>query len=259
MIDIVTEHLDDIPALCRQFGVRRLDLFGSAAAGAFDPATSDLDFVATFADTRRPRTTPSRYLDFAEALEALLGRPVDVVIDARSATPASARLSTPPASPSMTNETRQRLLDALESCHTIRRYTAGIDFAAYLRDGEKQDAVERRLGIIGEALHRAATMEPTLAEQLPELRQIVGPAQPRHPRVRRRERRDRLERGSEHASITRNPPRGPARSRTATLTPKAPLPAHRAGYPLGGGWGEGRRGLGMRRIPYIATNDSCVR
>ncbi len=79
MIDVVTEHLAEIAALCRQFGVRRLDLFGSAA-GAFDPATSDLDFVATFADTRAPGYA-DRYLDFADALEALFGRPVDVVID----------------------------------------------------------------------------------------------------------------------------------------------------------------------------------
>ena len=74
----------------------------------------------------------------------------------------------------MTTETRQRLLDALESCQTIRRYTAGIDVAAYLRDDEKRDAVERRLGIVGEALHRASALAPALTEQLPELRQIVG-------------------------------------------------------------------------------------
>jgi predicted nucleotidyltransferase len=80
MIDVVTRHLDEIAALCRQFGVRRLDLFGSAAAGAFDPATSDLDFVATFSDTAAPNYA-ERYLNFAEALEALFGRPVDVVID----------------------------------------------------------------------------------------------------------------------------------------------------------------------------------
>ncbi len=80
MIDVVTRHLDEIAALCRQFGVRRLDLFGSAAAGAFDPATSDLDFVATFADTTAPNYA-ERYLNFADALEALFGRPVDVVID----------------------------------------------------------------------------------------------------------------------------------------------------------------------------------
>ncbi len=80
MIDVVTKHLADIGALCRHYGVRRLDLFGSAATGAFDPETSDLDFVATFADTRVPGYA-DRYLDFADALEALFGRPVDVVTD----------------------------------------------------------------------------------------------------------------------------------------------------------------------------------
>ena len=74
----------------------------------------------------------------------------------------------------MKTRTRQRLLDALESCETIRRYTDGVDFAAYLRDDVTRDAVERRLGIVGEALHHAATLDPTLIEQLPELHQIVG-------------------------------------------------------------------------------------
>ena len=45
---------------------------------------------------------------------------------------------------------------------------------AYISDSEKQDAVERRLGIIGEALHRAERLEPTLIDRLPELREIVG-------------------------------------------------------------------------------------
>jgi predicted nucleotidyltransferase len=80
MIDVVAKHRDEIAALCRQYGVLRLDLFGSAAIGAFDPASSDLDFVATLADTHAPNYA-ERYLDFADALEALLGRPVDVVID----------------------------------------------------------------------------------------------------------------------------------------------------------------------------------
>jgi predicted nucleotidyltransferase len=80
MIDDVSTHLAEIAALCRRYGVRRLDLFGSAATGAFDPETSDLDFVATFADTRVPGYA-DRYLDFADALEALFGRPVDVLTE----------------------------------------------------------------------------------------------------------------------------------------------------------------------------------
>jgi uncharacterized protein with HEPN domain len=74
----------------------------------------------------------------------------------------------------MTNEARQRLLDALESCRAIRRYTDGVDFAAYLRNDMLRDAVERRLGIIGEALNRAQASDPALAGQIRELRRIVG-------------------------------------------------------------------------------------
>ena len=74
----------------------------------------------------------------------------------------------------MTNETRQRLLDVLVSCHAIDRYTAGLDFASYERDDMVRDAVERRLGIIGEALSRAAVLEPSLVDRVPDLRHIVG-------------------------------------------------------------------------------------
>lgn len=74
----------------------------------------------------------------------------------------------------MMNETRQRLLDAMRSCQAIGRYTAGLDLAAYQRDDMVRDAVERRLGVIGEALQRAQLVEPTLGNLVPELRQVVG-------------------------------------------------------------------------------------
>jgi uncharacterized protein with HEPN domain len=74
----------------------------------------------------------------------------------------------------LTNETPQRLLDALVSCHAIDQYTADLDFAAYESDRRVRDAVERRLGIIGEALSRAEVLEPALVDQIPELRQVVG-------------------------------------------------------------------------------------
>lgn len=80
MIDLIADHRAEIEALCRQYGVLRLDLFGSAATGAFNEATSDLDFIATFADTRKPGYA-DRFLDFADALETLFGRRVDLVTD----------------------------------------------------------------------------------------------------------------------------------------------------------------------------------
>jgi uncharacterized protein with HEPN domain len=69
---------------------------------------------------------------------------------------------------------RQRLLDVLLSCQAISQYTAGLDFAAYKRNPMVRDAVERRIGIIGEALNRAVELAPELEDRVPELREIVG-------------------------------------------------------------------------------------
>lgn len=65
---------------CRRFGVRRLEVFGSAARGDFDPTKSDFDFIVSFAD-KTPGTYADRYLDFAAALERLLGRKVDLLTE----------------------------------------------------------------------------------------------------------------------------------------------------------------------------------
>jgi predicted nucleotidyltransferase len=68
----------DLAALCRRYGVERLEVFGSAARGHdFDPARSDADFMVTFASAVRDDLTT--YLDFKDALEALIGRPVDLI------------------------------------------------------------------------------------------------------------------------------------------------------------------------------------
>jgi predicted nucleotidyltransferase len=80
MIAEITMHRGQLASLCERYGVLRLDIFGSAARGSFDPTASDLDFVAFFAD----RTSPDyvdRYLDFADALEVLFGRPVDLLTE----------------------------------------------------------------------------------------------------------------------------------------------------------------------------------
>lgn len=67
----------ELQTLCRRFGVARLDVFGSAARGAdFDAETSDVDFLVEF---EPPDDGLTRYLDFRDALEALLERPVDLV------------------------------------------------------------------------------------------------------------------------------------------------------------------------------------
>ena len=78
MIREIEQNRSAIETLCRRYRVRRLELFGSAATGTFVPATSDLDFVAEFADTQSADYA-DRYMDFAEALETLFRRPIDLL------------------------------------------------------------------------------------------------------------------------------------------------------------------------------------
>jgi predicted nucleotidyltransferase len=76
---VIDQRRATIALLCRRYSVRRLAVFGSAARGTdFDPATSDVDFLVAFEpDSRLP---PLRqFFGLAEALEGLLGRPVDLV------------------------------------------------------------------------------------------------------------------------------------------------------------------------------------
>jgi uncharacterized protein len=76
---LIDEHRAQIAGLCRSFGVRRLDVFGSAVREDFDPARSDVDFLVDFSsDDDRNRFRD--YFALRDALERLLGRPVDLVM-----------------------------------------------------------------------------------------------------------------------------------------------------------------------------------
>ena len=72
---------DAIPALCRRFHVRRLDLFGSAVGGRFDPMRSDLDFLVAFEDLAGGAYADA-YFGLRDALVELFGREVDLLTDA---------------------------------------------------------------------------------------------------------------------------------------------------------------------------------
>jgi predicted nucleotidyltransferase len=76
MNPIVTENLKEIRAICEQFGVARLELFGSAARDDFDPETSDVDVIADFLDYGLG--VADRYFGLTRALQELFGRTVDV-------------------------------------------------------------------------------------------------------------------------------------------------------------------------------------
>jgi predicted nucleotidyltransferase len=74
----IAQRRPDLLTLCRRHGVARLEVFGSAARSAdFDLARSDADFLVTFEPAFR--NDLSAFADFKEALEALLGCPVDLI------------------------------------------------------------------------------------------------------------------------------------------------------------------------------------
>jgi len=81
MISLVEQSKPALAELCRRFRVRRLYLFGSATASRFNPNTSDLDFLVELSDRRPTGSYADRYLGFAEALERLFGRRVDLVTE----------------------------------------------------------------------------------------------------------------------------------------------------------------------------------
>ena len=77
--EIVTNHLDEVRALCEKYSVKRLMVFGSAAKGTFDPDKSDIDFAVEFLPHPDPLERGRFYLDLLVALQRLFERNVDLV------------------------------------------------------------------------------------------------------------------------------------------------------------------------------------
>jgi uncharacterized protein len=78
MHPVVESRREAIAELCRRMGVKRLEVFGSAARDDFDEARSDVDFLVEFNRTDKPRGF-DEYLDLKEALETMFQREVDLV------------------------------------------------------------------------------------------------------------------------------------------------------------------------------------
>ncbi|MBI1826989.1 MAG: nucleotidyltransferase domain-containing protein [Planctomycetes bacterium] len=78
MVTIIDAQRSELEALCRKYHVRRLEVFGSAADGTFDPARSDIDFLVDFFPFKSG-TAFDTYFGLLEDIEALLERRIDLV------------------------------------------------------------------------------------------------------------------------------------------------------------------------------------
>ncbi len=76
MHQTISANREQLISACKRFHVRRLEICGSAARGDdFDPDRSDADFLVDF----DAAASPDPYLDLKDALEAILGRHVDLI------------------------------------------------------------------------------------------------------------------------------------------------------------------------------------
>ena len=80
MVELIKEHYEELKHLCRQYHVKRLEVFGSALTGeGFDPAQSDLDFLVEFLPLQ-PGQHADAYFGLLEDVEKLFGRHIDLVM-----------------------------------------------------------------------------------------------------------------------------------------------------------------------------------
>lgn len=80
MPPLIAQHESALRRLCGEFGVQRLELFGSICTPAFDPNRSDLDFLIEFPSGYDFGPWMSRFVELRQRLAELFGRSVDLVM-----------------------------------------------------------------------------------------------------------------------------------------------------------------------------------
>jgi predicted nucleotidyltransferase len=78
MLDLIEQHRAELVGLCRRHHVARLELFGSAVTDAFNPETSDLDFLVDFLPLPLGARADA-YFGLLHGLEDLFRRHIDLV------------------------------------------------------------------------------------------------------------------------------------------------------------------------------------
>jgi len=79
MVAMLEDKRDAIAALCRKYGVVRMDVFGSALRDDFRVGESDVDLLADFG-SMDPFELVDAYFEILEELRTLLGTDVDLVM-----------------------------------------------------------------------------------------------------------------------------------------------------------------------------------
>jgi predicted nucleotidyltransferase len=78
MTTILQTKQDSVAQLCARYRVARLELFGSAARGGFEPGRNDLDFLVRFQPCM-PEEHAERYFGLLADFQDLFGCGIDLV------------------------------------------------------------------------------------------------------------------------------------------------------------------------------------
>ena len=84
MLKELADKLDVLAAICRRFGVDRLELVGSATGESdrpFNPRRSDFDFLVSFGAPPPGMDLLDQYFDLIDAVAALYDRPTQIIDD----------------------------------------------------------------------------------------------------------------------------------------------------------------------------------
>ena len=191
MNSVISERMEDLARLCEERRIARLDVFGSAVTGEFNPETSDLDFLVAF---REPADDGfDNRIDLGYALEALFGRKVDVVSERSMTNPyfrANVEDTREPVYPKSSATTPRKngrgdkavitrriqcslLRDIVVSAEIICDETANKTLDDYLRERRLRSDVEHQYIIIGEAMAQLARRSPDMAERFTNHRAVI--------------------------------------------------------------------------------------
>ncbi len=78
MPPLLENNLSQVIALCRKYGVKCMEAFGSLARGDFNSASSDVDLLVLF-ENAPARDKVDQFFGLLKELENLFGRKVDLV------------------------------------------------------------------------------------------------------------------------------------------------------------------------------------
>ena len=186
---IIIEHYEEIARLCRRHSVRRLELFGSAATGKWDPESSDLDFIVKFDETDNGLA----YVRLQEQLAEVFGRDIDLIADQEHKNPYFRR-SVEASRTHLWGERRQAdslngahmtdgqgehpalkyLWDIREECEYLRDVASASTLEDVLDSKTLTRAVLHSVTLIGEQLNALRRIEPVMSQRITDVGGYVG-------------------------------------------------------------------------------------